>query len=176
MNNSEKGASSNVMYIVVAIVLILGGLIVFSRMNSTEAPTQDQKIAVDSDDKDDATMTDDKDTSPSGAMIAEDKESDDEEGDDDSDEVKTFEIEAGPFYFKAAEIRVDKGDKVKIVLKNVKGTHDWVVDEFDARTKITNAGETDTVEFTADKVGTFEYYCSVGNHRAQGMVGKLIVE
>ena len=56
--------------------------------------------------------------------------------------------------------------------------HDWVIDEFSARAKQIQAGETDTVEFVANKKGTFEYYCSVGNgfHRQQGMVGKLIVE
>jgi len=32
------------------------------------------------------------------------------------------------------------------------------------------------VEFTADTPGEFEYYCSVGQHRANGQVGKLIVE
>jgi len=37
-------------------------------------------------------------------------------------------------------------------------------------------GTPTSVTFVADKTGTFEYYCSVGNHRAQGMVGKLIVE
>ena len=39
-----------------------------------------------------------------------------------------------------------------------------------------NGGETDSIEFVADKVGTFEYYCSVGQHRSMGMVGKLTVE
>ncbi|MDO8658241.1 MAG: plastocyanin/azurin family copper-binding protein [Candidatus Levybacteria bacterium] len=40
------------------------------------------------------------------------------------------------------------------------------------------AGQTDTVEFTADTAGTFEYYCSVGNgyHKEQGMVGTLVIE
>lgn len=33
-----------------------------------------------------------------------------------------------------------------------------------------------SVTFVADETGTFEYYCSVGNHRGQGMIGKLIVE
>ena len=37
-------------------------------------------------------------------------------------------------------------------------------------------GQIDEVEFVVDKAGTFEYYCSVGNHRQMGMVGKLIVE
>ena len=91
-------------------------------------------------------------------------------------EVKVFIVEAGPFYFTPAEIKVKKGDKVKIILNNVKGFHDWVIDEFNARTAQINGPATAEVEFVADKVGTFDYYCSVGNHRAMGMVGKLIVE
>jgi len=35
---------------------------------------------------------------------------------------------------------------------------------------------TTSVEFVADQEGAFEYYCSVGNHRQQGMKGTLIVE
>ncbi len=54
--------------------------------------------------------------------------------------------------------------------------HDWVVDEFDAKIAQVAAGKTTSVEFVADKTGTFEYYCSVGKHRQNGMVGKLIVE
>jgi len=91
------------------------------------------------------------------------------------DGIKTFIVEGGMFYFSPKEISVNKGDKVKIVFKNVEGVHDWVVDEFNARTKIIKTGETDEVEFIADKTGSFEYYCSVGTHRQQGMVGVLKV-
>lgn len=91
-------------------------------------------------------------------------------------EVKTYEVEGGSFYFTPKEIKVNKGDTVKIVFKNVQGFHDWVLDEFNAKTKQIPAGETDEVTFVADKAGTFEFYCSVGTHRQQGMVGKLIVE
>lgn len=91
------------------------------------------------------------------------------------DGIKTFIVEGGMFYFSPKEISVNKGDKVKIVFKNVEGVHDWVIDEFNARTKIIKMGETDEVEFIADKTGSFEYYCSVGNHRQQGMVGVLKV-
>ena len=73
-------------------------------------------------------------------------------------------------------LRVKKGDKVMIELTSTGGTHDWVVDEFNAATKRVNTGETATVEFTADQTGTFEYYCSVNSHRALGMHGQLIVE
>lgn len=75
-----------------------------------------------------------------------------------------------------SEIRVKKGDTVKIVFQNQVGMHDWRVDEFNAGTKVIQAGQQDTVQFVADRTGRFEYYCSVPNHRAQGMKGTLIVE
>ncbi len=90
--------------------------------------------------------------------------------------VKEFSLTAANFSFSQKEIKVKMGDTVKIVLANSEGFHDWVIDEFTARTKQISAGATDSVEFVAAKKGTFEYYCSVGNHRKQGMVGKLIVE
>ena len=80
------------------------------------------------------------------------------------------------FWFDPKNITVQKGDTVKIIFTNTEGTHDLVIDEFNVATKKTNAGESDTVQFVADKMGTFEYYCSVGNHRQMGMVGKLIVK
>jgi nitrite reductase (NO-forming) len=71
---------------------------------------------------------------------------------------------------------VKKGDTVKIVLTNANGMHDWIVDEFNAKTKVLQGTASDTIQFVASKTGTFEYYCGVGNHRQMGMVGKLIVE
>lgn len=90
--------------------------------------------------------------------------------------TKTISIDARNFSFSVKEIRVKQGDKVKIVLTNKDGMHDWVIDEFKARTKIVKTGETDTVEFVVNKKGTFEYYCSIGQHRKNGMKGNLIVE
>ncbi len=90
--------------------------------------------------------------------------------------VKTFTVAAKNFSFDLAEIRVKKGDKVKITLNNVSGFHDFVLDAFNVRTKQMQSPYTETIEFTADKTGTFEYYCSVGTHRAMGMKGNLIVE
>lgn len=91
-------------------------------------------------------------------------------------EAKTFEVGAGNFSFSVKEMKVKQGDTVKIVFTNNEGFHDWVIDEFSARTKQLAAGKSETIEFVADKKGTFEYYCSVGAHRAMGMRGNLIVE
>src|SRR3989344_3883439 len=79
--------------------------------------------------------------------------------------TKTFTVVGKPFSFSLSEIKVKQGDTVKIVFQNTEGMHDWVIDEFGARTPQIQAGQSATVEFVANKKGTFEYYCSVGQHR-----------
>ena len=93
---------------------------------------------------------------------------------EDSD-VKVIDVEGGSFYFKPNEITVKKGQKVKIVLNAVSLQHDFVIDEFNVKSDTVPSGQSTEVTFTPDKTGEFEFYCSIGNHRAQGMVGKLIV-
>jgi len=92
--------------------------------------------------------------------------------------IKVFNISGENFKFSLTEITVNKGDTVKINFTSASGFHDWTIDEFKVATKQLNSGDggADSVTFVADKAGTFEYYCSVGQHRAAGMVGKLIVK
>ena len=90
--------------------------------------------------------------------------------------VQIIEVEAGSFYYEPNEIRVKQGDKVRIVMNSVSMMHDFVIDELGVKMPVVENGDTGTVEFTVDQRGTFEYYCSVGQHRAQGQVGTLIVE
>ena len=91
-------------------------------------------------------------------------------------QTKEFTVEGSEFKFSPNAISVNKGDSVKITFKNV-GTkpHNFIIDELDVATKTINGGETDTVEFTASKSGTFAFYCSVGSHRANGMEGTATV-
>lgn len=89
---------------------------------------------------------------------------------------KSFTVNGNNFSFSPSTLTVKKGDKVKITFNNDKGMHDLVIDEFNARTPIIGAGKSADIEFVADKTGSFAYYCSVGNHRAMGMKGTLIVE
>lgn len=90
--------------------------------------------------------------------------------------TKIIEVSNKGFAFVPAEIRVKKGDTVKVTFTNTGGMHDFVIDELNVKTKQISDGQKEEVMFVADKAGTFEYYCSVGNHRQMGMVGKLIVE
>lgn len=84
-------------------------------------------------------------------------------------------IEAGSFYYKPNLIRVKKGEKIKVTLNAVSMVHNFNIDEFNVKGPNTQSGASSTIEFTADKAGEFEFYCSIGQHRANGQVGKLIV-
>ncbi len=90
--------------------------------------------------------------------------------------VKEFTIVGKNFSFSPSMITVRKGDKVKITFENSAGFHNFVIDEYGVSTKEVKSPNTETVEFTASKAGSFEYYCSVGTHRAMGMKGTLKVE
>ncbi len=90
---------------------------------------------------------------------------------------KTFDVSGTNFAFSMDSISVHEGDTVTINFESTEGFHDRVLDEFDAATAQVRAGDGVTsVTFVADMPWTFEYYCSVGSHRAQGMVGNLIIE
>lgn len=89
---------------------------------------------------------------------------------------KVIKITAGNYYYSIKEIKVKKGDRVKINLTVIGGTHNFVIDEFNVESDLISGGDTTTVEFVADKVGTFVYYCSMPNHRQLGQAGILTVE
>jgi len=89
---------------------------------------------------------------------------------------KTFEIKGLNYSYDIKEIKVKLYDNVKINFTNTEGFHDFKIDELGVATKQIKMGDRESVEFVASKTGTFEYYCSVGQHRANGMWGKIIVE
>jgi len=98
----------------------------------------------------------------------------------DKPDQETFIITGENFRFmmngkEAPELKVKVGTKVRIEFTSTDGFHDWVVDEFGATQQV-QTGDSTFVEFIADKTGTFQYYCSVGSHRAKGMIGNLVVE
>src|SRR3989304_7466645 len=95
---------------------------------------------------------------------------------DENSQLKEITVEASSFYYDPKEIRIKLGDTVRINLTAKDLTHDFNVDELGVDGPVIKAGETTTIEFVADQTGEFEYYCSVGQHRANGQVGTLIVE
>ena len=77
--------------------------------------------------------------------------------------------------FSLKEIKVKKGDTVRIKVTNTKGNHDFSLDEYGIK-KPTPLDQEVVIEFKADKVGSFKYYCSMVGHRMMGQEGTLIVE
>lgn len=152
-------------WIIIVILLIAGGIFVFADRNTNPQETQSPSWtttptptpSLDSTSSLQLTRTSTPAQSPQNL-------------------VKEFIITGSNFKFDIKEIKVKKGDRIRIVLKNAGAFHDWVIDEFNAKTKQIKTGEQDTIEFVADKTGQFQYYCSVGTHRQMGMWGTLIVE
>ncbi len=93
-----------------------------------------------------------------------------------STDAREIVIEGSNYKFSPNSITVKKGEKIRIVFKNTDGMHDFKVDELNIATAMVESGQEDFVEFTPDKTGSFEFYCSIGNHRAMGMKGTLIVQ
>jgi len=94
----------------------------------------------------------------------------------DAGPVREMTIDAGSYFYSMDEIRVRKGERVRLTINNVGGTHDLVIDELGVKTNRIETGEKASVEFTAGRAGSFVYYCSVGDHRLRGQWGTLIVE
>ena len=90
-------------------------------------------------------------------------------------------MDGGRFWFEVDGVRnpdivVQQGDFVRIEFTSVDGNHDVVIDELGVASEVVSDDQSTYVEFIADQVGEFEYYCSVGSHREQGMYGTFIVE
>lgn len=154
----KKNNSMMVIVIIVVLVLVgVGAMLMKNKSQSTQTPE---------------TMEEEKATSEgTSAEAPASEEAMTEEG-----TVKEFAIDAGSFYYKPNEIKVKKDDKVKIVMTSKDMMHNFNIDELNVKIPVTKSGQTNTVEFVADTAGTFEFYCSVGQHRANGQVGTIIVE
>ncbi len=84
-------------------------------------------------------------------------------------DIKEISIDAFKFGYSPDTITVNKGDTVRITINNLDTLHGLRIPELGISGK-------NTVEFTADKAGTFTWrcnsYCGSGH---MGMSGKLIV-
>lgn len=90
--------------------------------------------------------------------------------------VREIRIEAEEFSFSTEEISVKKGEKIKLTLvNNGRMAHNFVVERMNITTELVDPGKSVSSEFTINDIGTYKFYCGVGNHRAMGMEGTLEV-
>lgn len=90
-------------------------------------------------------------------------------------EVKEIEVTAKQWEFIPNPIRVNLGDRVILKITSIDVSHGFALPEFGISERL-NPGNTVTVEFTADKAGSFSFFCNVvcGSGHS-GMRGTLIV-
>ena len=95
---------------------------------------------------------------------------------DNIDPVKTLDVIASQFKFEPATISVGEGDTVRLRLRSADRTHGIGIKAFRVKALIPKVADAVTVEFVADRAGTFDItcseYCGTGH---QAMKGKLIV-
>jgi len=87
-----------------------------------------------------------------------------------------FTMTAKSFEFDPSVIKVKKGEKVRLFITATDRDHGIKIQGYDID-QVLKKGATETIEFTADKAGTFEFKCSVAcgkGHRK--MKGTLVVE
>jgi cytochrome c oxidase subunit II len=90
--------------------------------------------------------------------------------------VHEFQITSRKYEFGPSSLRVKKGEHLRLVIAALDHDHGFRLDEFHINKRI-ERGKTVTVEFTADKAGTFPFrcsnFCGLGHG---GMKGTLVVE
>ena len=91
-------------------------------------------------------------------------------------EVKEFKMTAKQFKFEPSTIEVNKGDRVRLIVTSVDVPHGIAIPEYKINERL-EPGIPVTIEFTAEKEGTFTAFCSVfcGSGHS-GMKGKIIVK
>jgi len=75
------------------------------------------------------------------------------------------------------EIRIKQGMPVRIRLTSEDVTHGFLVPDLNINAGPISPGKFKTVELTADRPGTFTWYCNfLCSHEHGAMLGKIIVE
>ena len=92
------------------------------------------------------------------------------------DEFKTIDVVASRYEFDPATVVVMKGDRVRLRLRSADRAHGVEIKAFRVKALIPKGGAIVTVEFVADRLGTFDIICSEycgSGHSA--MKGRLLV-
>ncbi len=91
-------------------------------------------------------------------------------------EVREIMMTACKYRFDPKEIVVKKGERVRLVITALDRDHGFRLDAFNLNQKL-EKGKPTSLEFTADRAGTFSFKCSdlcgLGHPK---MKGELIVE
>ena len=92
------------------------------------------------------------------------------------DGIRIIEVKALKYRFEPDPIVVKLGEKVRLVVTSADVAHGLAISEFKINLTV-GTGKTESLEFVADKKGTFRTYCTVycGQGHAQ-MYASFIVK
>lgn len=166
MYKDQNGEINRNLIIGIVLILVVGVILafVFRSGDEAEAPEASEPVAS----RDDAVPP----------LAPDDEVNTGEDDEELSGPTSSYTVDSFSFGYSIERLEAAPGETVTINLTNSGGSHDFVIDELGVATTIIGTGETDSVTFTIpeDAAGeTYEFYCSVGNHRELGMVGELIV-
>ena len=89
--------------------------------------------------------------------------------------VRIINVKAFRFDFEPNQVTVNEGEKVKLIITSTDVTHGFALPDYDINVPLP-AGKQTIIEFTADKQGNFQFFCSIYcgvDHSS--MKGSLIV-
>jgi plastocyanin len=92
-----------------------------------------------------------------------------------SEQSTTVKLDASDFAYSVKKITASADSELVLEVTNVQGVHDFVIDELGVSSGRLPVGKTVRLQIPTDKPGSYQYYCSVGNHRELGMVGTLVI-
>jgi heme/copper-type cytochrome/quinol oxidase subunit 2 len=89
---------------------------------------------------------------------------------------RAIEMIASRFQFEPATLQVTEGDRVRLTVRSIDTDHGFSIRKLNVKLAVPKTGEPVTVEFVADRAGTYEFkcseYCGSGHGR---MKGQLVV-
>jgi cytochrome c oxidase subunit 2 len=87
---------------------------------------------------------------------------------------RAFEMTASRFRFEPETVEVTEGERVRLILRSTDTEHGFSVKKLNLKVAVPKTGEPITVEFVADKAGTYEFkcseYCGSGHGRMKGRI------
>jgi plastocyanin len=151
MENSQSSSKLPVMIVIILVLVLIGGYVLFNKNKTNTSVTT---------------------PAPSTALIT------DSNIPETNEKTTAISVSGTEFSFSPSTLTFQVGQPATVTFTNTgKMPHDFVVDEIPgAKTDIIKGGESTSITFTPTTAGTFKFYCSVGNHRAQGMEGTVTVQ
>ena len=88
---------------------------------------------------------------------------------------RDFTVTARDYRFSPDRLEVTQDDLVKITVQSQDVAYSWTIDEYRLSKRVPAGGST-SLEFRADRPGTFAFYSNMTNdQRHTGMRGQLVV-